>query len=105
MRSEPFKLDRFWLEFSEKSLTGRMADWTKSAGMPKSCTMHGLRKSLGKMLAETGSTTRQLMETLGHDNIEHAELYSREAEQQRLARDAMTRLTRSLQLKKPRGAV
>lgn len=89
--------------FSEKSLTGRMADWTKSADMPKGCTMHGLRKSLGKMLAETGSTTRQLMETLGHDNIEHAELYSREAEQQRLARDAMTRLTRSLQPKRPRN--
>lgn len=89
--------------FSEKSLTGRMSDWTNSAGMPAGCTMHGLRKSLGKMMAETGASTRQLMEMLGHDDIEHAELYSRAAEQERLARDAMTKVTRRYQVKKPRG--
>ena len=32
----------------EKSLTGRMADWTHAAGLPKGCTNHGLRKTLGK---------------------------------------------------------
>ena len=89
--------------FSEKSLTGRMADWTHAAGLPQGCTIHGLRKSLGKMLAETGATTRQLMETLGHDDIEHAELYSRAAEQERLAKDAMARLTKKIQPRKSRG--
>jgi len=89
--------------FSEKSLTGRMADWTHGADLPKGCTMHGLRKSLGKMLAEAGATTRQLMETLGHDNIEHAELYSRAAEQERLARDAMSKVSKLYQPKKKRG--
>ncbi len=88
--------------FSEKSITGRMRVWTEAAGMPTGCTLHGLRKTLGKMLAESGASTRQLMEMLGHDDIEHAELYSREAEQQRMARDAMTRLTRQVQ-KKPKG--
>tara|TARA_R110002020_G_scaffold198564_2_gene399721 strand:+ start:2193 stop:2363 length:171 start_codon:yes stop_codon:yes gene_type:complete len=48
--------------------------------MPKGCTIHGLRKTLGKTLAEAGASTRQLMETLGHDDIQHAELYSRAAE-------------------------
>lgn len=89
--------------FSAKSLTGRMADWTRLADLPKGCTIHGLRKTLGKMLAESGATTRQLMETLGHDNIEHAELYSREAEQERLARDAMGRLSRKYKAKKKPG--
>jgi integrase len=90
--------------FSEKSLTGQMAHWTNKADMKAGCTLHGLRKTLGKMLAESGSTTRQLMETLGHDDIQHAELYSREAEQQRLARDAMTRLTRKINVQKaPKG--
>ena len=88
--------------FSEKSITGRKRVWTKAAGMPTGCTLHGLRKTLRKMLAESGASTRQLMEMLGHDNIEHAELYSCEAEQQRMARDAMTRLTRQVQ-KKPKG--
>ncbi len=89
--------------FSEKSLTGAMAHWTKLADMPKGCTLHGLRKTLGKMLAESGASTRQLMETLGHDDIEHAELYSRAAEQQRLARDAMHRVTRKIRSLKPNG--
>ncbi|MDI7921095.1 tyrosine-type recombinase/integrase [Ferirhizobium litorale] len=99
-KSEFVLVTAYGQPFSEKSLTGRMADWTHSSGMPKGCTIHGLRKSLGKMLAETGATTRQLMETLGHDNIEHAELYSREAEQARLARDAMTQLTKSIRGKR-----
>lgn len=89
--------------FSAKSLTGTMAHWTERAGMPKGCTMHGLRKSLGKMLAEGGATTRQLMETLGHDDIEHAELYSREAAQAILARDGMSKVTRLEQRRKKSG--
>lgn len=78
--------------FSEKSLTGRMADWTRSAGLEKGCTIHGLRKTLGKRLAEGGASTRQLMTILGHDTIAHAELYSRDADSVRLAIDAMDKV-------------
>jgi integrase len=80
--------------FSPKSITGRMADWTNSAGIEPGFTLHGLRKTLGKMLAEGGASTRQIMDTLGHDDIAHAELYSREAEQSRLATDGMDRVIR-----------
>ena len=80
--------------FSAKSLTGRMRDWMRSAGLADGCTLHALRKTLGRLPAEGGATTRQLMGTLGHDDISHAELYSRAAEQERLARDAMNRLVR-----------
>lgn len=82
------------VSFSTKSLTGRMADWTRAAGMPPGYTLHGLRKTLGKMLAEGGATTRQIMDTLGHTDIQHAELYSREAEQERLARAGMGKVVR-----------
>lgn len=78
--------------FSPKSLTGRMADWTNLAEIGKGFTLHGLRKTLGKMLAEGGASTRQIMDTLGHDDIAHAELYTREAEQVRLATDGMSRV-------------
>jgi integrase len=88
--------------FSAKSLTGTMAHWTFKAGLPKGCTLHGLRKSLGKLLAEGGASTRQLMDVLGHDDIEHAELYSREAAQAILARDGMAKVTRLVQGKKKR---
>ena len=83
--------------FSAKSLTGQMAHWTAKAGLPKGCTLHGLRKSLGKLLAEGGASTRQLMDTLGHDDIAHAELYLREASQELLAKEAMSKVTRLVQ--------
>ncbi|PTM54862.1 tyrosine-type recombinase/integrase [Phreatobacter oligotrophus] len=75
--------------FSAKSLTGHMAVWTKAAGLPPGCTIHGLRKTLGKLMAEGGASTRELMDVLGHDDINHAELYSREAEQVRMARQGL----------------
>lgn len=83
--------------FSEKSLTGMMAHWTELAGLgqngePSGCTFHGLRKTLGKYLAEEGATAKQSAGILGHDDLDHVELYSREAEQERLAVDGMERL-------------
>ncbi len=78
--------------YSAKALTTRMADWTREAGLPPGHTLHGLRKTLGKWLAEGGASTRQLMEVLGHDDIAHAELYSREAEQALLATEGMDKV-------------
>lgn len=85
-------LTQFGKPFSAKALGMRMQKWTKAAGIPAGYTLHGLRKTLGKALAEHGATTRQLMEMLGHDNIEHAELYSREAEQRLMAEAGMEKL-------------
>jgi integrase len=85
-RGETIITTAYGKPFSEKSLTGRMADWTRSAGLEPGCTLHGLRKTLGKALAEGGATTRQLMDVLGHKSMQHAELYSREAEQGKMAR-------------------
>lgn len=78
--------------FSAKALGMRMQRWTAAAGIPPGHTLHGLRKTLGKALAEHEATTRQLMDMLGHDNIAHAELYSREAEQKKMAVAAMDKL-------------
>lgn len=80
--------------FSPKSLTGMMAHWNKLAGNPPGFTLHGLRKTLGGMLATGEATTRQLMDVLGHDDIEHAELYSRSAEQARLAHAGMEKVVK-----------
>ena len=71
-----------------------MAYWCKLAGLPKGLTLHGLRKSLGVYLAEAEASTRQLMDVLGHDDIDHAELYSREASQVRLAVQGVDRVVR-----------
>lgn len=78
--------------FSEKSLTGMMAHWTQLADIEAGCTFHGLRKTLGKYLAEDGATAKQAGGILGHDDLDHVELYSREADQERLAVDGMSLL-------------
>lgn len=75
--------------YSHKSLTNSMQEWTRKAGLPAGCTIHGLRKTLGKLAAEGGATTRMSMDLLTHTDIAHAELYSRDADQQRLAADAL----------------
>jgi integrase len=54
--------------------------------------LHGLRKTLGKRIAESGGTTRQAMAALGHDTIGESERYSREAEREDLARQAMNKV-------------
>jgi site-specific recombinase XerC len=79
-------------QFSPKALGMRMQRWTEAAGIPPGYTLHGLRKTLGKQLAQHGATTRQLMDVLGHDNIQHAALYSKEAEQKLMAVAAMEKL-------------
>lgn len=86
------------------ALSQAMSRWSKDAGLPAGYTMHGLRKALGVKLAEADATTRQLMEVLGHTNIAFAELYSREADQVRMAYAGMDKVTkmeqaRSAQLK------
>lgn len=92
-RGETVLVTQYGQPFSPKSLTGRMRDWTNSAGLEPGFTLHGLRKTLGKMAAEGGASTRQLMTILGHEDIEHAELYSREAEQVLLATEGMDKVT------------
>lgn len=80
--------------YTDNSLSTRMADWCREAGIEPGYTMHGLRKALGVKLAEADASTRQLMEMLGHNNIAYAELYSREASQTRLAVQAMEKVTK-----------
>jgi integrase len=89
--------------FTNKALGMRMANWTASAGIGTGATIHGLRKTLGATLAEHGATTRELMGMLGHSAIAHAELYSRAAEQKRLAASGMDKLQSRPILKKIPG--
>ncbi|WP_244631101.1 tyrosine-type recombinase/integrase [Aureimonas sp. ME7] len=92
VRGETVIVTAYGKPFTDKSITGRMRAWTKAAKLPEGCTLHGLRKTLGRILAESDASTRQIMDILGHDDIEHAELYSREAAQIRLAMEGMNKV-------------
>ena len=53
-RGEFVVLTQHGRPFSVKALGMRMQAWARAAGLPPGHTLHGLRKSLGKMLAESG---------------------------------------------------
>jgi integrase len=91
--SDFYILTRWGAPRSIKALTGAMADWTKAAGIEPGRTLHGLRKSLGKMLAESGATTKEGQKVLGHATLQQNELYGREADQARLAAQGMDKVT------------
>jgi integrase len=60
----------------------------------KNCSAHGLRKAGAVIAAENGATAHQLMSIFGWLTLKQAELYTRAAEQKRIARDAMPLLQR-----------
>lgn len=69
-----------------------MRDAITAAGLPLDCQPHGLRKAAGRRLAEAGCTAHEIMSVLGHKTLTEAERYTRDADQTRLAMDAMSKL-------------
>jgi integrase len=74
--------------FSDAGFGNKFRDWCDQAGLPH-CTAHGLRKAGATIAANNGATSHQLMAMFGWDSIRMAEQYTRRADQQRLADDAM----------------
>ena len=87
--------------FTSAGFGGWMADKIAAAGLSDECVTHGLRKAAARRLAEAGCTTLQIMAVTGHRSISEVERYTREAEQKRLAREAMKRLSDGSGTKSP----
>lgn len=58
----------------------------------KGKSIHGLRKSAASFLAEAGCTTFQIQAVTGHVSLKEVENYTRQADQLRLAREAMEKM-------------
>lgn len=74
--------------FTDAGFGNKFRTWCDEAGLHH-CTAHGLRKAGAVIAATNGATSRQLMALFGWDSIKMAELYTRQADQQRLAAEAM----------------
>jgi integrase len=78
--------------FTENGIGNWFRDRCDEAGLPL-CTAHGLKKAGATIAAENGATTRQLMAMFDWDTPDMAEVYTRAAEQKKLAGEAMFLIT------------
>jgi integrase len=83
-------------EYGKPFTVDGFSQWMRAAitaaGLPLECQPHGLRKAAGRRLAEAGCSANEIMSVLGHRTLAEAERYTREADQARLATEAVTKL-------------
>jgi integrase len=79
-------------EYTKPFTSAGFGNWFRDrcdeAGLPQ-CTAHGPKKAAATIAAENGATTRQMMAMFDWDSPRMAEVYTRAAEQKRLAGGAM----------------
>ena len=61
------------------------------AGLPKDCSFHGLRKAACRRLAEAGCSANEIAAISGHASLREVGRYTKAADQERMARNAMAR--------------
>jgi integrase len=77
--------------FSAKGFGDRMRKWCDEAGLPD-CSSHGLRKAISRRMASMGAGNQGIKSVTGHSGDAEVALYTREVDQEALARETMNRL-------------
>jgi integrase len=67
-------------------------EWCNEAGLPQECTPHGLRKAACRRLAEAGCSVHEIAAISGHASLQEVQRYTKDAEQERMARSALARM-------------
>lgn len=76
---------------SPGGLNHQFKEWVEEAGLGapdkygRGLTMHGLRKAVGRRLAERGASPHVIMSVLGHETIASAEVYTKVYDRERAA--------------------
>lgn len=89
---KPYTIDGF---------SGFMRDAIGAAGLPLDCKPHGLRKTLGRLLADADCSAHDIMAAMGHTTLAEAERYTREADRRRGGRRAVVKLNDHMKNKTP----
>jgi integrase len=77
---------------SSKALGGDFRQWCDAAGLPKHCSIHGLRKGGARRLAEAGASAKQIMSVTGHKTLAEVQRYVDAADKALLAEQAIEML-------------
>jgi integrase len=80
---------------SAKALGGDFRQWCDDAGLPKRCTIHGLRKGGARRLAEAGATPHEIMSITGHRTLAQVQHYTEAVNREGLAEAAITKLRKN----------
>lgn len=85
---------QFGKPFTVAGLGNRMRKWCDDAGLPH-CSMHGLRKAISRIMAETGATDAEGQSVTGHKKAETFAHYRAKANRSRLSDAAFSNLASS----------
>jgi len=77
--------------YQPQQFTEAFRVWRKAAGLPARCVFHGLRKAGCRRLAEAGCSANEIAAWSGHASLTEVARYTKAADQQRLARNALAR--------------
>jgi site-specific recombinase XerD len=91
--------------FSVKGFGQMISAAIHEAGLPERCKAHGLRKAAARRLAEAGCSVSEIAAITGHKTLAEVERYTRAADQERLARQAIQRQSENRSGKPPAGEV
>lgn len=86
-----FILTEYGKPFTRGGFTNWFGERATLAGLD-GLTPHGLRKAVGRRLAEAGCSEKQIAAVLGHTDPNTAKIYTKDADQARLASDAMGKI-------------
>ncbi len=72
--------------FAPSDFSHWFKDRCREAGLPEEASVHGLRKSAARRLAEAGCSANVIASITGHRSLKEVERYTRAADQERMAR-------------------
>jgi integrase len=75
--------------YGADSFSDHFRAWCNAAGLPQHCTFHGLRKVALTRLADAGCSAHEIAAISGHKSLKEVERYTRNADQARLASQAL----------------
>ena len=77
------------------SITSSLSEASADGKIPRGFNIHGLRKMAATLLAEAGCTTHEIASITGHKTLAMVQHYTMAASQEKMARDAITRIDTS----------
>jgi integrase len=77
--------------YGGNAFSAQFRNWCDAAGLPKRCKPHGLRKAACRRLAEAGCSANEIMAISGHATMKEIVRYTKDADQARLARNALVK--------------